>query len=266
MIRARLPSLDWQGYQRIDDTARTMPSSEEIVIIADKKKLTIWSGGEILAAYDKSISVLSVSQTETIQPELSVTKKKVNTSIQEIIPGLPKVTPGLNTTLEINNIFSVADIEHPVTSMGIMAPIDSQTPYFIYLYDKTIDAQTMDGSEKLLYTYKGFGEVIDMSLGNNGLIVLNIYVQSEGMRSRVLRFSSAGFTVLSKDIAYFMKFSDAGEINGKVSLIGQKYDTDNSFDPVAFHLDIEPHGDIKRLNPINVPPQISSARKRFLRI
>jgi hypothetical protein len=253
LIRARLPALDWQGYQRIDDTARTMPSSEEIVIIADKKILTIWSGGEIVAVYDKSIFVHSASQPETIQPELSVTKTKVNTSIQENIPGLSKVTPGLNTTLEIKNIFSVGDIEHAVTSMGIMTPIDSQIPYFIYLYDKTIDARAMDGSEKLLYTYKGFGEVIDMSLGNNGLIVLNIFVQSEGMRSRVLRFSSAGFTVLSKDIDYFMKFSDAGESNGNVSLIGQKYDTDNSFDPVAFHLDIDTNGDIKRLNTIGVP-------------
>ncbi len=255
LIRARLPELDWQEYQRIENTPRTMPSPEEIVIVADKKNITIWNGGEILTTYEEFSSVLSESQASIIKPELPGTEKKVRQTIQKNIPGLSGGTPGLNTFLEIKGISAVADIDHPLTSMGIMTPVDSETPYFIWLYNKTVDARAVDGTEKYQYDYKGFGEVINMSIGHNGLVVLNIYVQGEGMRSRVLRFSRNGFTVLSKDIDHFMKFSGISENNGKLSLIGQNFDADSFFGLDAFHLDIDiATGEINRHNTITVPP------------
>ncbi|MBC2716570.1 MAG: hypothetical protein HF978_14800 [Desulfobacteraceae bacterium] len=252
LIRARLPSLDWQPYQRIENTSRPIPSPDKIVFVADNKNLTLWSGGEILAAYEKSPSVLSAFQEPTKKPEL-LTKKKANTSIQKNIPGVSRLTPGLNTTLEIENYTAVAGIDHPVTSMGIMTPDGSKIPYFIYLYNKTVYARAEDGTEKYQYDYKGFGDVVNMSLGHNGLIALNIYVLKEGMESRLLKFSSRGFTVLSKGVGHFLEFLDTDGNGIKESLVGQNFDTENFFTPSVFHLGVDDSGKMTRYGTINVP-------------
>ena len=247
LIRARLPELDWQAYQSIENTPRPIPPPDEIIIVADKKSLTIWSGGEIAAAYEKSPSIIPDSRAATSLSELPVTEKKKN------IPGLSNNIPGLSTTLEIKNISTVTGIDHPVISMGIMTPIDSTTPYFIYLYNRTVDARAMDGTKKFQYDYKGFGDVINMSMGPNGRIALNTYVQSEGMRSRVLQFSSSGFAVLTKDISHFLEFSGTGKKEMARSLIGQDFDAESYFGPVAFHLDADSDGTIKRHDTIKIP-------------
>lgn len=259
LFRSRFTSLDWQGYEIIETASDAVTLPDGLVIVADKKNIIIWSGGEILAIYEEMPSLQPSPQASIVKSELPGTKKKENQAIQNNVPGLSGGTPGLNTNIDIKSISAVASIDHSVASMGIMTPIASELPYFIYLYNKTIVARTMDGIEQFQYIYKGFGEVMNMSLGHNGLIVLNIYVQSEGMRSRVLRFSSAGFTVLSKDIDYFMQFSDISESREKGSLIGQNFDADNSsFDPVAFYLALDTTDDttnkISRHNTITVPP------------
>ena len=253
LIRIRLPGLDWQGYRKIENTVRTIPSSEEIVIAADKTNVTIWSGGEILAAYEKSHSTLPSSRASIGQPGLPVTEKTENTSIQKNIPGLSGGTPGLNTPLEVNNYTAVTSIDHPVISIGIMAPEGSETPYFIYLYNKTVVARTMDGTEKYHYNYKGFGDVINMSVGYNGLISLNIYIQNEGMKSRLLKFSPRGFTVLSKNINYFLEFPVTSENGMEVSLVGQNFTAEDFFDHGIFRLGVDDTGKIKQHGTINIP-------------
>lgn len=253
LIRARLPSLDWQAYQRIETTHRPIPSPDEIVIVADKKNLTIWSGGEILTVYEELPSVIFSSQAPTVKPGLPVTEKKESTLTQKNIPGLSKLTPGLSTTLEIKNYTVVADIDHPVVSMGIMVPDGSDIPYFIYFYNKTVDARAVDGSEKYQYDYKGFGDVVNMSLGHNGLIALNIYVQDEGLKSRVLRFSSRGFTVLLKGIDYFIKFPAICENGMKSSFVGQNFDPEDFFGSGIFRLGLDDSNGIKQYGIINVP-------------
>ncbi len=257
LIRARLPSLDWQAYQRIEKNTRPIPSPDEIVIAADKQNFTIWSGGEILATYGKSTSALSISPTSTHKPELPETGEKENQTIQKNIPGLSGGTPGLSTRLEINNYSAVTRLDHSVTNMGIMVPDDSESPYFIYLYNKTVIAQAMDDTAKYQYNYQGFGDVLNISPGHNGLIILNIYDQKEGMRSKMLKLSSRGFTVLSKGIDHFMGFLDTDGNGIKKSFVGQNYDAETYFDGAVFALGIDDAGRITQLDNINIPDRFN---------
>jgi len=257
LIRARLPSLDWQAYQRIEKNTRPIPSPDEIVIVADKQNFTIWSGGEILAAYKKSTSALSISPTSTHKSEQPETGGKENQTVPKNIPGLSGRTPGLSTLLEINDYSAVARLDHSVTDMGIMVPDNSESPYLIYLYNKTVIAQAMDDTEKYQYNYQGFGDVLNISPGHNGLIILNIYDQKEGMRSKILKLSSHGFTVLSKEVDHFMAFLDTDGTGIRESFVGQNYDAETCFDDAVFTLEIDDAGRITQHGTINMPDKFN---------
>jgi hypothetical protein len=254
LIRSKLPSLDWQGYQCIENPSDVAQLPEGVVIVADNKKVTIWSGGEILSVYDEMTSARSLPQPALTQSTLSVTERKKSDLKQKTVTGPPGLMiPGLNTDLAIENYRAVASIDYRVKSLGIIEPDRAKTPYFIYLSNKTLYARAVGTGESYQYAYKGFGDVVNMSLGPNGLIALNIYVQGEGMNSRILKFTTGGFTVLTKDIEYILEFLDMNGNGINESLVGQDFDTESFFGSRVFRLAVDDSGKITQHDSLATP-------------
>ena len=254
LIRGKLPSLDWQGYQCIENPSDAAQLPEGVVIVADKGKVTIWSGGEILSVYDEMISAGGLSQPALTQSTLSVTEIKKGDLNQKTVTGQPGIMiPGLSTNLKIENYRAVASIDYRVNNLGIIEPDRAKIPYFIYLSNKTLYAQAVGAGESYQYAYKGFGDVVNMSLGPNGLIALNIYVQGEGMNSRILKFTTDGFTVLTKDIEYILEFLDMNGNGINESLVGQDFDTESFFGSGVFRLAVDDLGKITQHDSLPTP-------------
>ena len=254
LIRGKLPSLDWQGYQSIENPSDAAQLLEGVVIVADKEKVTIWSGGEILSVYDEMTSAGGLSQPALTQSTLSVTESKKSDLKQKTVAGpLGLMIPGLNTDLAIENYRAVASIDYRVNNLRIIEPNRAKTPYFIYLSNKTLYAQAVGAGESYQYAYKGFGNVFNMSLGPNGLIALNIYVQGEGMNSRILKFKTDGFTVLTKDIEYILEFLDMNGNGINESLVGQDFDTESFFGSGVFRLAVDDLGKITQHDSLPTP-------------
>jgi len=254
LIRGKLPSLDWQEYQSIENPSDAAQLLEGVVIVADKEKVTIWSGGEILSVYDEMTSAGGLSQPALTQSTLSVTESKKSDLKQKTVAGpLGLMIPGLNTDLAIENYRAVASIDYRVNNLRIIEPDRAKTPYFIYLSNKTLYAQAVGAGESYQYAYKGFGDVVNMSLGPNGLIALNIYVQGEGMNSRILKFTTDGFTVLTKDIEYILEFLDMNGNGINESLVGQDFDTESFFGSGVFRLAVDDLGKITQHDSLPTP-------------
>ncbi len=254
LIRGKLPSLDWQGYQSIENSSDAAQLPQGVVIVADKEKVIIWSGGEILSIYDEMTSARGLSQPALTQSTLSVTEKKEGDLSQKAVTGPPGIIiPGLNTDLILKNYRAVASIDYRVNNLGIIEPDRAKTPYFIYLSNKTLYAQAVGTGEKYQYVYKGFGDMVNMSIGPNGLIALNIYVQGEGMNSRILKFKTDGFTVLTKDIEYILEFLDMNGNGMNESLVGQDFDAESFFGSEVFRLAVDDSGRITQHDSMDTP-------------
>ncbi|MFO7970626.1 MAG: hypothetical protein R6U40_02610 [Desulfobacterales bacterium] len=254
LIRAMLPSLDWQGYRSIENSADVTQLPEGVVIVADKERITIWSGGEILSIYDELTSSRSLPQPPPAQSTLPVIETKEGDHKQETVTTpLGVMIPGLSTSLKIKNYRAVTSINHIVDSVGILEADGTKRPYFIYLSNKTLYARGVGTGEKYQYDYKGFGDVVNMSLESNGLIALNIYVEGEGMESQLLKFTKDGFAVLAKNIDYILEFLDMNGNGVNESLIGQDFDVENFFGSRVFRLSMNDSGRITQQDPIDTP-------------
>ncbi|MBW1957670.1 MAG: hypothetical protein JRI63_03940 [Deltaproteobacteria bacterium] len=254
LIRANLPSLDWQGYQSIENSADVTQLPEGVVIVADKGRVTIWSGGEILSIHDEMTSARSLPQPALTQSTPPVTETKEIDSKQKTVTSAPGIMiPGLSTNLKIENYEAVTSIDHIVDSVGIIESDRAKTPYFIYLSNKTLYALAVETGKSYQYAYKGFGDMVNMSLGPNGLIALNIYIQGEGMNSRILKFSTRGFTVLTKDIEYILEFLDMNGNGINESLVGQDFDAESFFGSGVFRLAVDDSGRITQHDSMDTP-------------
>lgn len=254
LIRSELPSLAWQGYQNIENSADVTQLPEGVVIVADKGRITIWSGGEIMSIYDELTSARILPQPAPAQSTLPVTETKEGDQKQETVTTPPGVMiPGLSTSLKIENYRAVTSINHIVDSVGILDADGTKRPYFIYLSNKTLYARAVGTGEKYQYDYKGFGDVVNMSLESNGLIALNIYVKGEGMESQILKFTKDGFIVLAKNIDYILEFLDMNGNGVNESLIGQDFDVENFFGSRVFRLSMNDSGKITQHNSIDTP-------------
>jgi len=254
LIRANLPSLDWQGYQSIKTSADVTQLPEGVIIVADKGRVTIWSGGEILSIHDEMTSARSLPQPVITQLTPSVTERKEIDRKQKTVTCAPGIMiPGLSTNLKIENYRAVTSIDHIVNSVGIIESDGVKRPYLIYLSNKNLYARAIQSKERYHLAYNGFGDVVNMSLGPNGLIALNIYVKNEGMASRILNFTKHGFTVLAKDIDYILEFQDMNGDGVNESLIGQDFDEESFFGRGVFHLNIDNSGEVTQHDSIYTP-------------
>ncbi len=254
-IRAKLPLLDWQGYQRIESPSNgTQIAEDSLVIVANKGRVTIWSGGEILLLYDEMTSARKLTQPSIHLSTSPVTEGEKSDLKQKAVAGPPGImVPGLRKNLKVETYRAVTSINHIVTNLGIIKPDGTNTPYFVYLSNKTLYARAVASKEKHQYFVKGFGDVVNMSMGPNGLIACNVYVKNSGMESRILKFTADGFTVLAKDIDYILEFVDIDGDGINEFLIGQDFDEEIFFGSGVFHLAVDDSGRITQQDSILTP-------------
>ncbi len=218
-LRAKLPSLNWKGYKKINKRSDALQLPYGVLILTDNNGITVWSGGEILLMenYSDNSPMPAVSKTQTASkrkanplPPAAVsanpptlTAGKSSTSLIHnpspvVIPGLsgkpsfkknekkptltrPNITPGLASDIAIKNYRSAGTIDKIVLNMGIMTPAlnGDDMPFFVYLSGQTVFADSIDGKQHYKYNYNGFGEILNMITGKNHIIILNIFVKDD---------------------------------------------------------------------------------------
>jgi hypothetical protein len=199
-------------------------------------------------------SARSLPQPVITQLTPPVTERKEIDRKQKTVTSAPGIMiPGLSTNLKIENYRAVTSIDHIADSVGIIESDGAKRPYLIYLSNKTLFARAIQSKERYHLAYNGFGDVVNMSLGPNGLIALNIYVKKEGMASQILKFTKDGFTALAKDIDYILEFQDMNGNGVNESLIGQDFDEESFFGSVVFHLSIDDSGTVTQHDSIYTP-------------
>ncbi len=299
-IRAELPSLNWEGYKKIDRRPETFSMPYGVVILAENNQITIWSGGEILLSKsliyaNKSASPMSSSTGTTNNTSLNSTSKPnaniqasaapvIGTSSSAAIakatapsvakPSLPApssqvqakgktasplnlLTPGLASNIKINNYRSAGTIDKIVLNMGIMKCDNNASPFFVYLSGQTIFADSIDGKEHYKYKYDGFGEILNMVIGKDNLIVLNIFVKdNDDMESRILSFKNGRFEIVAQDINYILSMMDTNGDGINDSIYGQEFDSENFLGTNTYLLSLE-SGSIVRVKKIPSLPSFN---------
>ncbi len=102
-------------------------------------------------------------------------------------------------------------------------------PEIVYLTPTTLYITKYRAPGAWRYEYRGFGKVLNFSLGPKGWIALNVYVEGEGMRSLLLRFYQGRFEEIVKDANFILGFFDFDADGVKETLLAQSFDKDNFF-------------------------------------
>ncbi len=102
-------------------------------------------------------------------------------------------------------------------------------PEIIYLTPTTLYITKYRAPGGWHYEYRGFGKILNFSLGPKGWIALNVYVDGEGMRSLLLRFYQGQFEEVVKDANFILGFFDFDADGVKETLLAQSYDKEKFF-------------------------------------
>ena len=123
----------------------------------------------------------------------------------------------------------------------------------VYLTPTTLFVTKYRAPGAWKFEYKGFGKVLNFSLGPRGWIALNIFMEREGLRSYLLRFVQDGFEVAVKDINLLLGFFDMDGDGLKETLLGQSYDDEEFYGPVVYEVRPSRKGKIIYERKIDVP-------------
>ena len=131
-------------------------------------------------------------------------------------------------------VFSI----NPPTILGKMkgevfqvefADIDNDNnPEMIYFNSQGLFIVRIKGALLASYTPKT-GKIVNFSLGPSGWIALNIFDESVGMRSEILRYTEQGLIPVITNVNLILNFVDYTARGVKDTLIGQTFDSENFF-------------------------------------
>jgi len=229
LMRSRLPHLKWEAYTRTQGTFTPPAQTDRIFVHAAQDIVTVWSGGETIAFY-KTSSLLPKAQPAT--PSAGAGP----------IPGIK----GSSTQLTFESFRHVGSLDFLVDHVELAKLDASNNLYFIYLSKRTVSIQPAGKPERFSYSYDGFGEVLGISVGTDGLIALNIYIPKEGFKSRMLRFNGDHIEVVAKNIGYMMSFFDLDGNGTKETLIGQNFDKEDLFGAAIHKLAVSGNDVVKK--------------------
>lgn len=265
-LRLSLPDLQWQGYKKIDPQIVPNIPDDTLVIYAGKERLTIWCGGEIVKIYEKGRMVARVKPAAPIASVPLATKPPLiqpvappqrqsgvaNKTSSTPVPGL--MTPGMSSKIGGQDYRSAGSIDTIIYNLDMAEFDQSSTPWFVYLDKNGLYIQPVLGEgTSYLYRYEGFGEIVDISVGENGMIAMNIFNQSEWqMQSRLLRFADGRFEVVVSDINYILSYVDVNG-DGSKELIGQSFDEEIFFGSGVYELSLRANS-LSRIRTIHVGP------------
>ncbi len=223
ILRTKLPSLNWKAYLNDKNNFKDSGTYNGILITVFKDRLTLWCAGEVLAICNLEEKTLSSSHS----PGSDIVQSKAPHIMPEhlLLPGIR--TPGLNREAALQSYNFVKTFDELIYNFKICT-IDNK-PYYIYLTKQALYAQRTDGSKRFQYNYNGFGDIVGASMGEDGLIALNILVQYKGMESQVLRFENNKFNLVADNIHYILGFVDMDGNGHSESLVGQEYNQENFY-------------------------------------
>ncbi len=247
-LRANLPSLSWE-YKVSKEGAKFTPPMDALLLAAAQDRLTVWSGGEVVKVYETiepSVAAGTAVATATAQPIF-----KEEAPVTQTVPGL--MTPGMSAKLGGQNFRSVGSINSIAYNFD-MFNIDGQPqPWFVYLTKDTLYCQQdLAQNKRYEYSYKGFGSVVNVSVGSDGMIAMNIFNQREWqMQSMLLRFTTAGFQVIDKDIPYILAYIDIDN-DGIKDLVGQSFDEETFYGTGVYKMTVQ-GSSVEQTGKIKVP-------------
>lgn len=257
-LRANLSHLNWQDYRQAADEAQVVPSLNNLFFVAKKDSLTVWSGGEVMGVYQEGQTPIGTGMPAyTTAPGPMVYPSPLppglagaRSSLQPTLPGI--AGSGLATKINISSYRPVGSLNQLVHSLEINSLDSLDKPYFVYLFGRDLYAQQIGARERIAYSYEGFGEVMYASVGENGIIALNIYIKEEGLRSKLLKFNGNSFQVIGNDLDYVLCFFDLDGDGAKETLLGQNYNEESLFGPAIYKLEIIKSG-VKRKGRFTAP-------------
>ncbi|MBX6422490.1 FG-GAP-like repeat-containing protein [Thermosulfurimonas sp. F29] len=109
-------------------------------------------------------------------------------------------------------------------------------PEVVYLTPKALYVARYQGALLAQYRFRGFGKVLNFSLGPRGWIALNIYQEGEGLRSELLHFTDGALKPEIKGINLILSFVDFNGDGRNDTLLGQTFDEENFFGPRVYVL------------------------------
>ncbi len=278
-LRAGLPSLNWEYVVSETGAALTSPRDALLLAVA-KDRLTVRGGGEIIQVYEMMrrplravaqpvapSAVFSTRGSTTVPVPVQIQQQSVakqepfmqppqqpvfrQESFSKPVPGL--MTPGMSARLGGQNFRSVGTINSIAYNVDLLEVAGQEQPWFVYLTNKALFCQpSLMGGDRFAYRYEGFGTVVNVSAGPEGMIALNVFNQSEWqMQSLLLHFTTAGFQVVDKDIPYIMAYIDIDN-DGVRELIGQSFDDENFFGTSVYRLVLK-GSSVKKTGKVKVP-------------
>jgi hypothetical protein len=233
-LRLRLDHLDWRGYEKGSDRlCSNPPSLWEVVFVAGDDGLTLWTGGELRAVY-------TTAQDDRAE------------AVGSSAPGEPTAPTQPVYPLEPAAFREVARVRETIRNIGSGRSAKNQTPYLVWLADRTLTAADRNGVPVHRYTYEGFGRPLSMSLSGGDLVALNVFVPDSGMASMILKITDAGFRKVAENIPYVLAFMHDPQKKGGTELWGQRFSRSELLLPVVHKLRID-GGSVAPAGSVDVP-------------
>ncbi len=210
--------------------------------------------GSYLRVYNRGLEVIKVYD---ISPLVVSRPQASNTTPAPNIPRPPVASKYPYTTLEAQRpataVFrKVGHLSEVVTDFE-MGDLDGDgKPEIVYLTPEALYVTKYRAQGAWRYNYHGFGKILNFSLGPQGYLALNIFVDKVGFRSQLLQFTPQGLRPIAKDINLLLGFFDTNGDGKKDLFLGQSYDPANFFGTPVYKLAVTPKG-IQRLGKFPVP-------------
>ncbi len=126
-------------------------------------------------------------------------------------------------------------------------------PEIVYLTPNSLHITKYRAPGSWRYDYRGFGKILNFSLGPKGWIALNVYVEKEGMRSLLLRFYQGRFEEVVKDANFIFGFFDFDADGVKETLLAQSYDKNKFFGLPVYDVRPDRQGKLVYRRKLEVP-------------
>ncbi len=255
LLKAKLPDLKFEIAKgiRFEELSPTYLAREgiDLVFVTDGKRVRVYNSRlEILQIY--SLAGMAAAPSPTPAPPQApgaypapgkvLTPPRAPASKTapppQAVPAPPPVPPQTKrypySTLAYRqpvapSFRKVGRLSEVVIDLEVGDADRDGAPEIVYLTPTTLNITKYRASGAWHYEYRGFGKILNFSLGPKGWIALNVYVEGEGMRSLLLRFYQGHFEEIVKDANFILGFFDFDADGIKETLLAQSYDKEKFF-------------------------------------
>ncbi len=260
LVKTKLPDLSFQIAKniRFDELSPTYLAREgiDLVFVTDGRNLRVYNNRlEILQIYGLGGLAQVREVTPQRGPEVSPPSGKPAPQAYVPTPPPPKPQPApgyVPPPPPPPQVAQAPKTQYPYSTLQYQRPIAPSfrkvgrlpevvidlemgdadrdgRPEIVYLTPSALCITKYRAPGSWRYEYKGFGKILNFSLGPRGWIALNIYVEDEGMRSVLLRFYQGQFEEIVKDANFIFGFFDFDADGVKETLLAQSFDKEKFF-------------------------------------